>query len=102
MKNLFAIGIIALLSGCACPQKAILRESLASGSTQAWNDVRDWGQQLVIYPVGQIDPRTNLPSDGKNRATTIPPLSPQAYQELLNTKKEYEDFITADRATDGK
>lgn len=96
-KIIVAVGLLSLVGCQACPEKAVLRESMNQGSQTAWSDAVEWGKQLVVYPAGQNDPRTEQPSDGKNKAGAIQPLTPAAYDQLLKTKAEYDAFVTNDR-----
>lgn len=98
-----ALLIVALaLVGCnkPNPEKIAIRETLWRGTQQIRDNEKKWAEKLVAYPVGTIDPRTGQPSDGKNRANEIPPLTPAQYENGKKTHADLEAAYNEDVARD--
>lgn len=73
------------------------------GSTQTIRmDHLAWAAKLTAYPIGTTDPRTGLPSTGKNQADQIPALTPAQLKQIQATETEYEGLVNDDRANDAK
>jgi len=104
--NFLFLGIILtipLFVGCqANPEKTALREAMYDGTATMRANHKAWSEKLVAYPVGTTDPRTGQPSDGKNKASEIPPLTPAQYKNAMAADKEFEDLVNEDRARDTK
>ncbi len=85
------------LVGCACPEKAILREGMDQGTRQIRENEKAWAEKLVAYPPGTVDPRDGKASTGKNKATEIPPLTPAQYKNGQKAHEDYENLVNQDR-----
>lgn len=104
MKARIAILTLAMLSiaGCHCPERAVLRESMDQSTRTIRQTQKDWSANLVAYPVGVTDPRTGLPSTGKDMREKLPTLTPDQYNQMLRTHEEYEGLVQEDRDRDSK
>lgn len=101
---LMIVGFSLILTGCSNvnPEKVALREAMYGGTQQIRENEATWAQKLVAYPVGTTDPRTGQASDGKNRASEIPPLTPAQYKNDVSAHAEFESLVSEDRARDSK
>lgn len=102
MKPTLLILASFMFLGCACPEKAALRETMDQGTRTIRQNEADWAAKLVAYPVGTTDPRTGLPSTGKNQADKIPPLTPAQFKQEQAAQKGYNDLVNEDRAKDSQ
>lgn len=103
MRKLTVAIALVVLTGCANkpnPEKMAIRETLWQGSRQIRENEKKWAEKLVAYPVGTIDPRTGQPSDGKNRASEIVPLTPAQFENGKKAHKDLEDAYKEDVARD--
>lgn len=91
MKKLLLIALPLFLMGCACPEKAIYRESVDGNMTPIIRDWREWAPLITAtpnHPQGQLD--------------KIRLLTPNQLQNGQNTINEYEKLRDEDRARDKK
>lgn len=108
MKPNFIILLAAslvLLVGCQGaknPEKVALREAMYQGTTQMRSNHKAWAEKLVAYPAGTTDPRTGQPSDGKNKASEITPLTPAQYRNGVAADDEFNKLVEEDRARDNE
>lgn len=99
MRWILAISILSITLGCGS-DKAALREAMDQGTRTIRSNEKAWAEKLVAYPKGTIDPRTGLPSTGKNMADQIPPLTPMEYEQDQKTHADYENLVNTDRQRD--
>lgn len=101
MKIFIAVSLLSLIGvGCAsCPEKAIIRDSMDEGTRTIRANEKAWAEKLVAYPVGTTDPRTQQPSDGKNKASEIKPLTPAQYSQEQKTQADYDSLVAQDRSS---
>lgn len=100
---LITISLLFTLTGCQLtknPEKAALRESMYNGTQQIRTNEKAWAEKLVAYPAGSTDPRTGQPSDGKNKASEITPLTPAQFRNDVAAHDEFDKLVNEDRARD--
>ncbi len=98
MRKVLAVCVLGLAAGCQTlnPEKDAIRETLWQGTRQIRANEREWAEKLVAYPVGTIDPRTGQPSDGKNQASEIKPLTPAQLEQDRKIHAELEAAYNED------
>lgn len=106
MKKLFVLLVLVIpmigCQGAKNPEKAALRETLYQGIDPILEDHQAWADKLVAYPAGTVDPRTGKVSDGKNRASEIPALTPAQYNQASKLREELKAAVEEDRARDNQ